>query len=181
MATFNEQLTISIVDKLLIGLILLLAGWWGNRNLEVFKTASTRQSQIVTAQVNFIDKQLADFYWPLSFRLEKDNAVWGKILDKDKTFAKQIEQEVILPNHKAILTLVDEHSNLAFNAQESIQPEFVEALKAYQRHVAVYQALRSTGQTTMPESVGEPWPTRFGQLVQERIKQLQTQRARLLN
>jgi hypothetical protein len=92
-----------------------------------------------------------------------------------------IIQEVILPNHKAILTLVDEHSNLAFNAQEPIQPEFVEALKAYQRHVAVYQALRSTGQTTMPESVGEPWPTRFGQLVHERIKQLQTQRVRLLN
>jgi len=35
--TFNEQLTITLIDKLAIGMVVLLAGFWLNRALKDLK------------------------------------------------------------------------------------------------------------------------------------------------
>ena len=35
--TFNEQLTVTLIDKLAIGMVVLLAGFWLNRALKDFE------------------------------------------------------------------------------------------------------------------------------------------------
>lgn len=178
--TFKEQLIITIVDKLFIGILILLAGLWVSQSLELFKLFENRRAQSITVKVNIIDKQLADFYWPITFRLEKDNAVWKKLMDSDKEFARQIESEVILPNHKEITGIIDSHSDLIFNAWEPIESKFIEKVKLYQRHVAVYSALRSMGDSRMPIDLNEPWPDMLHASFIERINDLQKQRSKLL-
>ena len=36
-----------------------------------------------TKNLELIERQLSNFYWPLYFRLQKDNAVWSRLLDRD--------------------------------------------------------------------------------------------------
>jgi hypothetical protein len=40
--TFNEQLTITVIDKGVIGVLVLVAGLWFNSMLEEFKTAQVK-------------------------------------------------------------------------------------------------------------------------------------------
>lgn len=178
--TFPQQLFLIILDKLLIGVLILLAALWVNKNLESFKILENRRAAHVTEQVKNIDKQLAEFYWPVTFRLEKDNAVWEKLLDPDKNLAKQVELDMILPNHREILKIIDINSNLIFNAWEPVNNEFVKIIKLYERHITVYSALRSMKDPRMPIEVNEPWPERFHPMVLARIDQLQKQRAQLI-
>jgi hypothetical protein len=178
--TFKEQLIITLTDKLIIGLLLLSAGFWVSREVESFKALETRRSEEIKVKIAIIDKQLSEFYWPIVFRIEKDNAVWNRLKDPDQRLAREIEQQVILPNHREILKILDERADAAFNGWEPVQPELTDAIKLYQRHVAVYVALRSVEDKRMPEDLKEPWPQKFYPLLQRRIKQLQDQRSKLV-
>lgn len=173
---FRQQLIVTIVDKLLIALILIGAGLWANQNLEVFKSRQARHAEAVSAKVEFIQRQLTEFYWPLLFRLEKDNAVWTRIMDTEKPLAANIEEKFILPNHNEILQILDSKAHLMFNSTEKIQDSLIDAIKQYERHVAVYKALRSIGDTRRPADLNENWPKNFDQIIRTRILELEKQR-----
>jgi len=82
--SFRQQLLVTLLDKLLIALILVLAGLWANQHFETFKSKQTQHAEVVAAQAGFIQRQLTEFYWPILFRLEKDNAVWTRIMVPEK-------------------------------------------------------------------------------------------------
>jgi hypothetical protein len=178
--TFRHDLIVTIIDKLLIALILIGAGLWANQNLEVFKSRQARHSEVVSAKIEFIQSQLSEFYWPLLFRLEKDNAVWTRIMNPEKRLAANIEEKFILPNHDEILQLLDSKSYLMFNSTEKIQGLLIDAIKQYERHIAVYKALKSIGDTRRPADLGENWPKNFDQIIRIRIVELERQREALL-
>jgi hypothetical protein len=55
-------------------------------------------------RVTELEKRLSQFYWPVYIRLQRDNVVWQKILDREnqsdterQQLAFQIEQGVLLP------------------------------------------------------------------------------------
>lgn len=178
--SMRQRLVMILVDKLLIALILIGAGLWSSQHLEIFKGEQARRTEIAASQAAFIQQQLSEFYWPLLFRLEKDNAVWVRILDKDKALASHIETDVILANHAEILHLLDAKAHLMFNPSEPVQDRLIEVIKLYVRHVAVYQALRAAGDTRWPGQAGEPWPEHFLDIVRKRIMELEQQRRALL-
>ena len=178
--TFKEQLIITLTEKLIIGLLLLGAGFWVSREVESFKVSEAHRSQTDIAKIAIIDKQLTDFYWPIVFRIEKDNAVWERLKDPDTRLARQIEQQVILPNHQEILKIIDERSHSIFNPWEPVQPTLIDSIKLYERHAAVYMALRAVGDQRMPVDLKESWPDALYPLLQSRIKQLQDQRSKLV-
>jgi hypothetical protein len=135
-----------------------------------------RQAELAQKQLDLLERQLAEFYWPLYLRLEKDNAVWGKILHRDdrtdpirQKIAWQIESEFLLPNHEAIIKIVEEKIHLA-NPDDILLGE----LLAYIRHVAVFSAPRSAEiQDRDPIALGEPYPKDLFPLVRERTIDLQ--------
>jgi hypothetical protein len=163
--TFSEQLVLTLVDKLAIGGILLLAAWWLNRLLHVFKSHQDLKNELAKLRdarhIEFLDKQLSQFYYPIYVRLHIDNAVWKRILDKRggddelrRRLATAIEKNTILPNHEEVVRIIQSNIHLA----ESDGAAF-EAMLRYISHVAVYKAVREAGcHDRDPASLGEPWP-----------------------
>jgi hypothetical protein len=134
-------------------------------------------------KVEQLGRQLAEFYWPIYLRLQKDNAVWERILDKrkpegslDHKLGEIIEREHVLPNQEEIVRIIESSVHLA-----EPDPEFAAILVRFLRHVAVYKALRASGDTnTFPLTVGEPWPERLFPEIEKRTRAVQEEYNRLL-
>ena len=89
-----------------------------------------------------------------------DNAVWERILQRESKdpikaeLRHRIESDFILPNHADTCKLIENGVYLA-----APDNKVMEASMKYLRHVAVYRALRASGNTKVdPLDVGEEWP-----------------------
>ena len=101
-------------------------------------------------------------------------------MDKDNRLAADIETKFILNNHEEVLKILDEHANLIFNNHEKSQPELLDAIMHYERHIAVYKALRAINDPRRPVQLGEEWPAQLSPLIKARSTQLEAQRQSLL-
>lgn len=127
-------------------------------------------------RLEFVERQLADFYWPIYLRLQKDNVVWGTILDRSETddplrqsVAREVDLKFIVPNHDEVVRIIETRMHLAQPSKE-----LEEALLRYIRHVAIYKAMRETGCFDKdPIALGEPWPKNLFPEIQQRTKELQ--------
>jgi hypothetical protein len=164
MITFEQELFLTVLDKGLIGILLAIAGFWLNRYLEAFKSRRALESELIKTrdqkELELVQSQLSQFYWPVYLRLQIDNVVWERILQRQSNdpvraaLAHRIETDFILPNHEATCKIIESNIHLA-----APNPELLQALLKYVRHVAVYRAIRATGNTEVdPVDVGEPWP-----------------------
>jgi hypothetical protein len=162
----KDSIILSIVDKGLLALVLAVAGFWLNRYLESFKSRRALENDLRKLrdqkQLELLQAQLCQFYWPIYFGLQMDNAVWEKILQRESddqlraAIGKKIESDFIMPNHDAIAKTIMSNIHLAAPGSELMN----ELLK-YLRHIAIYRALRASGNTNIdPIVVGEPWPTK---------------------
>jgi len=122
-----------------------------------------------------IEAQLAEFYWPIYLRLQKDNVVWEKMLDREsddeekRKAAYEIDRSILLPNHKEIVEIIEKKIHRAHPDQE-----LEKQLLDYLRHTAVYFSLRSAGVTDKdPIAFGEPWPTELFSLIEKKTHELQ--------
>lgn len=129
-------------------------------------------------RLDVLEQQLSRFYWPVYIRLQKDNAVWNRILDRSKgtedlraRVGEAIESKVVLPNHQETVRVIQENIHLA-----QADKELEKLLLQYVRHVAVYAAMRDAGCRDMdPVTLGEPWPDKLFPAVAERTQRLQTE------
>ena len=179
--TFKEQLVITLLDKAAIGALLLLAGFGLNRFLERFKADRARENDRerlrAQKQLDYLERRLSEFYYPIYVRLHIDGATWRRILDREQgnddlrsRVGTQIEKDVLLPNHDAIVGIIQSKIHLA----EADQQAF-DAMLAYVRHVAVYRALRSVGSNDRdPINLNEPWPKEFLPIIEKTTYKLQT-------
>lgn len=189
--TFCEELIVTIVDKAAIGLLILGTGFFANRLLEQFKSElalrndSAKNEQALrnelkklrdAKQLDYMERQLTNFYWPIYIRLQIDDAVWERILDKQEgkdelrqKVGHKIESEFLLPNHEEIIKIIESNIHL----MDGNSPLF-EEMKKYIRHVTVYRAMRSAGCVDQdPIMLGEPWPEDFSRLLVEATYQVQ--------
>ena len=123
-------------------------------------------------RVSELEKRLSQFYWPIYLRLQRDNVVWRKILDREnqtdegrKQLACQIEGGVLLPNHEEILRIIENNAHLA-----GLDKEFEKLLLSYVRHVDVYRSIRAIGiKDRDPINFGEPYPKEFFPALEKRL------------
>ena len=116
-------------------------------------------------------------------RLQKDNAVWKRILDRSKgtedlraRVGEAIESKVVIPNHQETVRVIQENILLT-----QADKELEDLLLQYVRHVAVYAAMRDAGCKDMdPIMLGEAWPDKLFPVVAERTQRLQTEFDRLI-
>jgi hypothetical protein len=200
MEDLKHPIVVVLVDKALIGVILVVVGFWLNRRLEILRAARTlmhaliQQRQKVEDELTvgrharrlaFLEKQLSTFYWPLYLRLEKDNAMWKRIAHltddaRDPLPAEAghaVERGYILPNHAEAVALIEQNAHLIDD-----EDLFAELLH-YVRHVAVYQAVRGTPELKGrdPRHLGEPFPETLFPLVEGKLRTLQDEYRRLLH
>ena len=134
----SEKIMELVIDKVLLGGIVLAAGYWLNKRFEIFKNETnekyhqrqliaeleTQQKQQIfelenqlaisryNAELEFIERQISEFYWPIYLRLEKDNVMWKRIksLSAEKNVlpeaaSEAIEKDFILKNHQEIVEI----------------------------------------------------------------------------
>jgi hypothetical protein len=128
-------------------------------------------------KIEFIEKQLSDFYIPLYAHLQKDNAVWEKILGKyikeenlERRVAIEIEKGFILPNHEEAVRIIESRYHLA-RADKTLTDE----LFAYVKHVAVYMAIRKSTFDVDPIVLDEPFPKKLFPLIEGKVLELQNE------
>lgn len=185
--TFYEQLTITLVDKAAIGALLLLAGFGLNRLLERFKADRARENEREKLrnqkQVDYLERQLSEFYNPICIRLHIDGATWRRILDRQhgdddlrSKVGRQIEKDVLLPNHEAVVSIIQSKIHLAVADADELA-----VMLAYVRHVAVYRAMRAVScYDRDPIALGEPWPKDFLPIIERTQARLQEEYNRLV-
>jgi|RhiMetdeSRZDD1v2_1073273.scaffolds.fasta_scaffold280330_3 hypothetical protein len=183
----REEIIKILLDKLAIGGLLLLVGFLINKSIERFRSAQALKNELnkqrFVTQLQFIERQLSEFYWPIYLRLQKDNAVWRRILDRQKDaddplhkIGAEIEGNFILPNHGEIVKIIEEKIHLA-----KLDEGLLEPLLMYIKHVAVYKAAKSAGfNELLPIHLQEPWPKDFFPLIEIKTKELQAEYDKLL-
>lgn len=202
----SEKLIELVVDKVLIGGIVLIAGYWLNKRFEIFKSdinEKYRQRQILVdlenqqkqrvaeleqeivlarhqAELEFLERQISEFYWPIYLRLEKDNAMWQRIATlgaRDHALPDSageiIERDFILKNHDEIVAIIESKIHLAEQVENS--QELIEELLKYLKHVAIYKAVRSieSMRGVNPMDLNEPFPSKLFPLIQHNFRSLQ--------
>jgi hypothetical protein len=201
----SEKIIELVIDKVLLGGIVLAAGYWLNKRLEIFKNETNEkyhQRQLIAelenqqkqqiselenqlaiarynAELEFIERQISEFYWPIYLRLEKDNMMWKRIksLSCDKNAlpeaaSEAIEKDFILKNHQEIVEIIESKIHLAENSANS--KELIDELLKYIKHVAVYKTIRSIKelQRFNPVDLKEPFPEKIFPLIENNFREL---------
>ena len=187
--TLKEEIVKILIDKLAIGGLLLLAGFIINKAIEKFKSAEALRNEIskqkFVARLQLIERQLAEFYWPIYLRLEKDNIIWERILDQEKDdgplkkIGELIEKDVIIPNHEEIVRIIESKIHLA-----QLDRELSDSLFLYIKHVAVYKAAKSANISNLhsiQRALLPPWPERLYPEIEKRTRVLQDEYDNLLS
>jgi len=118
---------------------------------------------------------LNDFLLPVLKCLQKDNAIWSRILGLrqdestlDFKIATQIEKDEIFPNHQIIIDLI---AGWRHNPIVNDDIQLAEVLDAYLDHITVYKSIRNAGDhKSLPIDVGAPWPDSFYEILQDRVE-----------
>lgn len=198
MSDFQEKIILTLLDKGALALIAALFGYWISKKLEDYKNSEKRLAELErdkvilrnelqkakrTRELEFREKQLSQFYWPIYFRFAKDSAIWKTIpqlSDAAKMVPDQVGREMeltyLIRNHEEIVSLIESNIYLA-GADERL----VKTLASYIRHVAVYKALRATNTYNLnPIDVGEPMPDDIIVTIESRLKKIQSEYERLV-
>lgn len=136
----------------------------------------TIELEIWKIRVVELEKRLSQFYWPIYLRLQRDNVVWKRILERDdesdterQRLAYQIEEGVLLPNHIEVVKIIESSIHLA-----ALDKEFENLLFAYLRHIDVYRSIRTVGiKDKDPIYFNEPYPTEFFPALEKRLMRYQ--------
>jgi hypothetical protein len=180
--SFKQQLAITLLDKGLLALLVLVAGFWLNKVLETVRSNNALKTELAkirdTRNLDFLARQLSEFYWPLYVRLQYDNVVWRRILDANQgddeirqKLGREIERNFVLPNHEEMVRII--RSNMHLMENDGIA---LDAMLRYIRHVAVYKAMRSAGvEDRFPDALGEPWPRELFPRIEHMAYKLQAQ------
>lgn len=170
-----------------IPVIILLGGFFLNSYSERLRRDQAQKEELIKQKRQFIEKQLAEFYYPIQLRLHKNHSVFDNFnknreAKTDMKLARRIEETFVLPNHEENIKIIDEHFNLIKNDSDNAQKlaPLMQAMNAYESHVAVYKALKDTGDYRTPIQLNEPFPKEFFRLIEVRIAELENQRDDLL-
>lgn len=116
-----------------------------NDSLQILnEVQGDEQRSVAERRLEYITNQLKEFYWPILIRLEKNKAVYKML--KNSFVGSNIDSDVVLPNHLAVIDIIEKKIHLA-------QPDsiLIKEITNYIGHVYMYQALRKGGYVGFPQ------------------------------
>lgn len=167
----RETITHRMLDRIILMCLLVATTFLAKWRIDA---GSRSRSEIAKARRNEIRLRLSDFYYPVVLRLKKDEYVWNEVLSRDAWRGKRnlepnLERALILDNYDEILSIIDNHLEMIGS-----DSELRAQIDQYERHVAMYKALRASGQPPMPRDEDDiGWPKGFLPLMQQRAQELQ--------
>ena len=198
MDEFTQKVLLTLLDKGGLAFIALVIGYWISKRLESYKADQQRilalerdksalenelNKQKQTLRIQFKEKQLSSFYWPILLKFHKDSAMWtvipqlskgSKMLPDD--LAREIELSFLIKNHEEIVSIIESNVYLA-----QADDELFADLVAYIKHVAVYKSLREAKNYDLnPIDLGDPFPKDLIKRIEERLRLLQTEYDKLI-
>lgn len=193
-------MSMSSIASLADGIWALIGGAVGFGAKFLFDSTVKKRDQmdlgIWKIKIRVLEQRLSGFYWPLFASLQRDKLLWQKVFydlrassghapswathlsdDHRKAFARKLEQDVLIPNHREALITIRGNMHLA-NADAA----FIDLLGKYTRHVDVYDVLRRTEVYDIdPIDVGEEYPHLLGEEVERRMLAYQQEYENLLH
>lgn len=183
-ADYQEKLRLLIIDRVVIGLFLLIIGFFVNKQLDSIRSSTAAHVDRVKEHRALIAKQLDELYLPLMMHIQFDSALWDhrdSYTSKENSadYAGAVREKVVLPNHEDTLALIMKNSGLIQNIYEgrddSTVTRFRKDVLDYERHVAVYKALVAIGSHDDPVSKNAPYTNDLKAATEARIKSLESQ------
>ena len=189
-----------ILEKGLLAIIILIIGYWVNKALEKVKFENAKylelekqnnalRNKIIESsrekRIKRVEEQLSEFYYPVYFRLQKDNAIWRlspQLNQNNQALPEEaneiIENDYILKNHREIVSIIEGKSHLI-----EINTELREEINGYLKHMAVYDTIRKVEvlKKFNPIDFEAPFPKGFYLAIENRMEKLQLKHEKLLN
>jgi hypothetical protein len=170
--TFEQQAKLVLLDKLAIGVVVLVAAFVLNRLLERYKMRQAREKELeilqITAARGYVQRQLEELYSPLVALIQRSQEIYNIAVSKLPSLsgrppATNDEAEVwrwfienyFLPINKQIGELIRSKIHLLENG---VLPE---SFAQFVRHETQYECLHrlwKERQVTSDEIVGVGWP-----------------------
>ena len=188
---FRQQVWLIVLDKLVIAAILVAVGLYVNEHFELFKNHAAAQQKAAdekreqaleraSAEMELIQRQLNDLYYPLYFRLAKDDEVWTLMMSQQK-YGVHVEQDTVLANNKQVLSLLENHTNLLFRPNERRDQALVKTILKYERHMAIYLALQASGDKRRPADFSHEfdYPNEICTVVEHHVRGLEEELLKL--
>lgn len=175
--TFGEELTIVVIDKLAIGLLLLVAGFLFNRLLERFrqKREMDKENEILRNQTKlaYLQQQIEELYSPLLGLIQYARAVHSIALSKGTEYRGETRDYFV---EKYFLPLNSQMANLLRTKIYLIASDIIpESFMAFLEHQAQFECLHTLWKDKNERSdktIIVPWPSQFEQDVSDTLKQL---------
>ena len=183
--SFNQELALLLIDKLVIGALILLAGFLLNRILKRGELKQALENELQKLRQSFsndlgklgksktleyAERQLSEFYWPLYVRwftlnsLRKMRKKQGVAENRVKGIANQevaIQNEMVGIIHRGIHLMEDNNS-------------LFEDLRRFASYAASFQAeLETVIRDGEPEDLSELWPVGLRQNLVDESYRLQ--------
>lgn len=132
------------------------------------------KKEISRKKLDYVSRQLSEFYWPVLQRLEKNEAVFS-MMGHD-VLGTEIANSVVLPNHRALLKLFEEKMHLA-QANKELKVQ----IRKYIAHAHMYEALLKGNYDGFPGGYGgEGYPDTLYYLIRSKTDSLQSRYDTLL-
>lgn len=139
--------------------------------------------EIWKIRVAELENRLTRFYWPIYLRLQRDNVIWHKILEREnpsnedrRKLAFEIERGILIPNHEEIVKIIESNIHLA-----DADTDFKVLIFAYLRHIDVYSSIRAVGIIDKdPIHFDEPYPKEFFNALEGRLLTYQDEYKKIL-
>jgi hypothetical protein len=180
--TFGEQVLLTIIDKLFIGLLILGAGFYLNRLLETWKSAEElrRQHEALRDQtaLRYLERQIDELYSPLLGLIQYSNVVFRIARKKVPEGSQSPEQADVWRYfvEKYFLPLNSQMANLIRTKVSLLESdELPQSFREFLHHQAQFECLHTLWKDKnirSDEISGGGWPAQFGDDVQASLNQL---------
>jgi hypothetical protein len=175
--TFLQQVSIVIIDKLLIGGLLLLGGFWINRALRVIEWQQAIRKEVMLAEnkaaMDQLAAQIRELYSPLYGMLQESEDIFRVAMEKLPNFKathrlsekewpvwRYFVETYFLPGNARMAALI---RSKIYLVQGNELPESWKLFLAHQTHFEILDKLWRDKQEPSPELHGAGWPDGFNE------------------
>nr|WP_321409585.1 hypothetical protein [uncultured Carboxylicivirga sp.] len=130
-------------------------------------------------RMEFLERQLSEFYWPLLFYLKKNQIVFEKLIkspvhesdDLKRELMTNMSRNYFFPNNEKMMEIIETKYFLA-QAPETLN----RLINDFIKHQAVFQGIKKTFEQDFdPIKFGEPWPYKINEAIEKHTLELQSQ------
>jgi hypothetical protein len=186
--TFAEQLYITLIDKLAIGLVVLLAGFCLNKALKDFEGRQTLRRELELSQnraaLAQLEAQIKELYSPLYGLIQRSTEVYevarqklphstsGKHNDEEAPVWRYFVETYFLPVNAQMRELIQSKIYLV---EEDELPESWKLFLEHQMQFQVLHSLWKDQHIRSDDIAGKGWPAQFEADVKRSLSRLRAE------